>query len=462
METEQLYNLNWGLSSEARDPLLPWDFGFPSPPPQRPAQGEAGNGGNAMWADPQLDLLLSASSYPIPEPVGLPEAPEFEQNYPLQLFGGVVLENGLSGEIAENRDASALAGPNMPKRSVKTAAGDAVRKRGRPRKVFENGGVNPEERRRMQVRMAQRAYRSRKEANVSSLKDRINQLETAVKQMSTAVISFGDELVRSGALDTHPDLLRPLGNTVQACLALPAIPQLDSDSESQIELPDGSTHRKLLSIYPSPSSSGSESSDTMDILEFIDRLHVTCSYQAYLVCANPAVPLRRLERPFRMLLSLMPRAFVAEYFKDWLLARAGHKTLDHWDHIPFFQIGGAGTHYKPKSSVHYPFHRSQKSTAITDDLSQFPSDIQQELDDEWFDLGDLEGYLREKEVVFPAYIPAVTSVGLGEKGPSPNGASRLISTLVRGAICLGRSPGFRKCDVEKAVDEFIVSTADSS
>jgi hypothetical protein len=280
----------------------------------------------------------------------------------------------------------------------------------------------------MQVRMAQRAYRSRKEANVSSLKDRINQLETAVKQMSTAVISFGDELVRSGALDTHPDLLRPLGNTVQACLALPSIHQLDGSSDSQLELSDNSGQKKLLSIYPSPSSSSSEA-DTMDVLEFIDRLHVTCCYQAYLVTANPAVPLRRLEKPFRMLLSLMPRAFVAEYFKDWLLARAGHKSLDHWDHVPFFQIGGAGTHYSPKFGGHYPFHRSQKASTITDDLSQFPSDIQQELDDEWFDLGDLEGYLREREVVFPAYIPAVTSVGLGEKAPNATGASKLISSM---------------------------------
>ncbi|KAL2839341.1 hypothetical protein BJY01DRAFT_250520 [Aspergillus pseudoustus] len=469
METEQLYNLNWSLTTtDPRDPVLPWEFGFPSPPPQRPGPEQQGDNGGAaaMWADPELDLLLSASSYPMPEPVQLPEMQGFEQNEPLQLFGGVLLDNsGYPDEIAEAADASALSGPNgRPKRSTKTTAtatGDAVRKRGRPRKVFADGGINPEERRRMQVRMAQRAYRSRKEANVGLLKDRINQLETAVKQMSTAVISFGDELVRSGALDSHPDLLRPLGNTVQACLALPAIPQLDGDADSQLELPDGSMQRKLLPIYPSPSSSGSESSDTMDILEFIDRLHVTCSYQAYLVCANPAVPLRRLEKPFRMLLSLMPRAFVAEYFKDWLLARAGHKTLDHWDHIPFFQIGGAGTHYKTKTGGYYPFHRSQKPSRVTDDLSQFPSDIREQLDDEWFDLGDLEGYLREREIVFPAYIPAVTSVGLGEKSPSPNSASRLISALVRCAICLGRSPGFRKCDVETAVDEFQASMANS-
>ncbi|KAL2810065.1 hypothetical protein BJX63DRAFT_434588 [Aspergillus granulosus] len=464
METEQLYNLGWGLTSDPGDPLLPWEFGFPSPHPRRPGQEQTDNGGNAMWADPQLDLLLSASSYPIPEPMQFSGTQDFDQNDAVQLFGGVVLENGYpGGEIDESPDAPALAGPKQPKRATKaTAGGDSARKRGRPRKVITDGGVDPEERRRMQVRMAQRAYRSRKEANVSSLKDRINQLETAVKQMSTAVISFGDELVRSGALDTYPELLRPLGNTVQACLALPTIPQLEGDSDHQLELPDRSTQKKLLSIYPSPSSSGSESSDTMDILEFIDRLHVTCSYQAYLVCANPAVPLRQLEQPFRMLLSLMPRALVAEYFKDWLLARAGHKALDHWDHIPFFQIGGAGTHYAPQSRGYYPFHHSQKSSTITDDLSHFPSDIQQELDDEWFDLGDLEGYLREREIVFPAYIPAIASVGLGEKGPSPNRVSRLISALVRCAICLGRSPGFRKCDVEKAVDEFQASMADSS
>lgn len=239
--------------------------------------------------------------------------------------------------------------------------------------------------------------------------------------MSTSVISFGDDLVRSGALDSHPDLLRPLGNTVQACLALPALPH--GESGYQIEDANSTAKKKRIG-YMAPS--GSE-----EISEFIDRLHVTCSYQAYLVCANPAVPARRIERPFRILLSLMPRMFVAELFKDWLLARAGHKTLDHWDHIPFFRIGGAGTHYPASRNLHFPFPTHQGSSAIEEDVSRFTSDLQDELDDEWFDLGDLQGYLQERQVAFPASSMPSDAILLGQKEQDPASVSRFMQSMLR-------------------------------
>lgn len=250
--------------------------------------------------------------------------------------------------------------------------------------------------------------------------------------MSTSVISFGDDVVRSGALDSHPDLLRPLGNTVQACLALPALPL--GESGYQIEDAD-STGKKKKKRIGYPTSSTAQGSETMEISEFIDRLHVTCSYQAYLVCANPAVPTRRIERPFRILLSLMPRMFVAELFKDWLLARAGHKTLDHWDHIPFFRIGGAGTHYPSSGNLHFPFP-THGSSAVEEDLSRFAADLQDELEDEWFDLGDLQGYLHERQVVFPASSMPAGAIFLGQKEQDPASVSRLMQGMIRLSFCV--------------------------
>ncbi|KAL4913322.1 hypothetical protein BDW62DRAFT_192802 [Aspergillus aurantiobrunneus] len=392
----------------------------------------------------------------MPEPPLLQDDQELDQNGPGPLYGGLILhqDDTASQNVGiEPPDESTTVSPK--RRSSKT--GEAARKRGRPRKLIDNTGVSPDERRRMQVRMAQRAYRSRKDANVSSLKDRINQLETAVRQMSTAVISFGDDLVRSGALGSHPDLLKPLGNTVQACLALPALPHGDFDYQDEAA---ESTAGRKKRIPPSPS--GSEGAETMEIAEFIDRLHVTCSYQAYLVCANPAVPSRRIERPFRILLSLMPRAFVAEFFKDWLLARAGQKTLDHWDHIPFFRLGGAGTHYPVSGNMHFPFPTRQGSFAVEEDVLRFPFDVQKDLEDEWFDLRDLQGYLRERQTVFPASATPMSTIGSGLKEQATNGVSRLMQRLVKGAICLGRSPGFRRRDVEAAVDEFVASQGNAS
>ncbi|KAL4909536.1 hypothetical protein BDW74DRAFT_146774 [Aspergillus multicolor] len=460
METEFYNTINWALTTDPTDALFPWDV---SP---RSAAPEASRWGDL---DPQLGQLLSASSYPLPEPQGPLQTQAEAYNNQVPLFGGLVLDNdnlSSTDSSVQSTEFPATTAYRPPQRTSRTTATEPTRKRGRPRKLIDDAGVNPEERRRTQVRMAQRAYRSRKEASVSSLKDRINQLETAMKQISTAVISFGDDLVRSGALDTHPDLLKPLGNTVQACLALPVIPNSTMDTNYQLDLPG--RNKGLLASSPD-SAHISEGETPMSIPTFIDRLHVTCSYQAYLVTANSSIPQRRIERPFRILLSLMPRTFVAEFFKDWLLARAGHKTMAHWEHIPFFRLGGAGTHYPSPANVHHPFpaHRSGSSSPnahVQEDVAAFTSDMSdEEIEDVWFDLGDLQGYLVECGVVLPEYSVEVSMVGLGvgvkekDKGSGATRVSRLMQSLVRCAICLGRSPGFRRRDVEAAVDAFMAA-----
>ncbi|KAL4928789.1 uncharacterized protein BDV17DRAFT_263580 [Aspergillus undulatus] len=456
METEFYSSLSWALTMDPAESLSPGPWETPSQLRQQ---------GNETWADPQLDLdlLLSASSYPIPEPQPLSPLPQNEgepekdSSDASLLYGGVVVSQN-SAETRSDPTSGVPSTPNALKHRI-SKPGEPVRKRGRPRKLIEDGADNPEERRRTQVRMAQRAYRSRKEANISQLKDRIYQLETAVKQMSTSVISFGDDLVRSGALDSHPELLKPLGNTVQACLALPALPQSESEyqmEEASTSSSKSSQRKRLTSANRFPST---PQSPTMDIPEFIDRLHITCSYQAYLVCANPSIPQRHLERPFRILLSLMPRAFVAEFFKDWLLAKAGHKTLEHWAHIPFFRIGGAGTHYPTTGNVYHPFRTHRSKPLVEEDVSRFAftDEMGEELEDVWYDMGDLQGYLREREIRFPASAPAMSSLGVCQKEQGANSVARLMQRLVRGAICLGRSPGFRRRDVETAVGEFVAS-----
>ncbi|KAL6236696.1 hypothetical protein BDW75DRAFT_206281 [Aspergillus navahoensis] len=464
MEKEFYNSVNWALTTDPTDALFPWDLGVDRDGPPQSTQAEAEAGARA-WGD--LDQLLSATSYPVPEPPLQTQA-ETKYNSLLPLYGGLLVDNdNLSSTDSGNQLTSTdefttatvrASGPGP--RPPKQRPSEPARKRGRPRKLIEDGGVNPEERRRTQVRIAQRAYRSRKEASVSSLKDRISKLEAAMKQISTAVISFGGDLVRSGALDTHPELLKPLGSTVQACLALPVIPHRETVADYGFENPG---HRRGM-LPPSSSSSSDDTTGqtmAMSIPEFVDRLHITCSYQAYLFTANPSIPQRRIERPFRILLNLMPRAFVAEFFKDWLLARAGHKSMDHWEHIPFFRIGGAGTHYPaPSENVHHPFPDARSLVSAQKDVSAFTVDMGDEVEDVWFDLGDLQGYLTERGVVFPAFGPGaeLASLGPGLKEQGTTDVARLMRSLVRAAVCLGRSPGFRRRDVERAVDAFLASS----
>ncbi|QMW31759.1 hypothetical protein G4B84_007140, partial [Aspergillus flavus NRRL3357] len=72
--------------------------------------------------------------------------------------------------------------------SAKTAKVPS-RKRGRPRKALGTRmDKNKKDRRRTQVRLAQRAYRSRKEANVEFLNKRAAQLEAAAQKMGEAAL----------------------------------------------------------------------------------------------------------------------------------------------------------------------------------------------------------------------------------------------------------------------------------
>jgi hypothetical protein len=82
------------------------------------------------------------------------------------------------------------------------------KKRGRPQKVQD--AQTPAERRRAQVRLAQRAYRSRQEATVSQLKNRIVEMESVIETMTEAFLAFSDRLMQSGVLNASPDIAQSL------------------------------------------------------------------------------------------------------------------------------------------------------------------------------------------------------------------------------------------------------------
>lgn len=284
----------------------------------------------------------------------------------------------------------------------------------------------------MQIRLAQRAYRSRKEANITSLKGRISQLEATLEKMSSAVVSFSDNLVQSGALSSHPDIASHLRDTVQTCLALAKEASKDSEPES----PDTSSHGEdttsSTSVGPdgapidqntSPSTHAEQATppesgppkpispplseplepSAMEISLFIEQLHLACVYQGYLVLSNPSVPMSRIERPFRFLFTLMDRPHLTAAFEALLHAKLSQKRLEEcYAGVPFFKLGGAGTHYARSTGQaqegEKPLCRYQQWTTIHDPLARFSPDIRQEMEGDWFDMQDLAGYLREKGV----------------------------------------------------------------
>ncbi|KAL6230666.1 hypothetical protein BDW75DRAFT_222046 [Aspergillus navahoensis] len=465
---------NNGAASDTDVALLPWDEIYRKACLSSNVRSSLWKNDENPLAMSQVNSVLSAASYFYPEPHGSSGEPEPSL---LQVYGGTLLDNTQRSPTLPSDGAH----PKSDQQPVKLSGNASVstkrslKSRGRPRKTAASPqGENPDERRRTQIRLAQRAYRSRKEANVSFLKNRLSLLETALEKISSSVLSFSGEVILSGALKTHPNLTYPLRDTVQTCLTLvkeatsdnadqetlEALPQSEesfssSAADTATYLSPGIPRDRVMTSTPTtdavwnladiewPKDLPGIPADMshMDVSVFIERLLFTCLYQGFLALADQSIPTTRLEAPFRLLLSRMDRNRILSYFSAALHARVTQQRLEEWADIPFFSLGGAGTHYpRPTSSI--------PSTIVRDPLAAFSTAIKEELDGDWFDIQDLEGYLREKRVHLRESPPV-------SKRRSPAQASvnvaRLLPALVNKAVCLGGTPGFRRRDVDKAL-----------
>ncbi|CAK7231235.1 hypothetical protein SBRCBS47491_007862 [Sporothrix bragantina] len=124
------------------------------------------------------------------------------------------------------------------------AEGDKKRARGRPR--IDAKDVTAADRRRTQIRLAQRAYRSRKEKAIVSLEKRVTALKEANEAMSTAFMALHDFAVERGLLDTHPDLAQQLRQTTEVFLEMArqssadeAMDDNDEEEQQKYQAKDG-------------------------------------------------------------------------------------------------------------------------------------------------------------------------------------------------------------------------------
>ncbi|EMD59622.1 hypothetical protein COCSADRAFT_175469 [Bipolaris sorokiniana ND90Pr] len=93
------------------------------------------------------------------------------------------------------------------KRSRTSNSGDngaGKKTRGRPR--VDTQDATAADRRRTQIRLAQRAYRQRKETTIASLKKQTTQLHSIIEQMNSSFHRLTESTLRSGLLQLNPDL----------------------------------------------------------------------------------------------------------------------------------------------------------------------------------------------------------------------------------------------------------------
>lgn len=264
--------------------------------------------------------------------------------------------------------------------------------------------------------------------------------------MNSLVESLGDQLARSNALALQPHLESSLRNTVATCASLAK--EVDKSKldghllspQSRIHHEDSSHRqrdqaillsptspmhvpypevpnatgapRSLMPLPPFPSNVSSSlppstTTSPVELSTFINQLRLACAYNAFETLSDPTVTLDTVRNKFRFLLSLMSREHLTSYYKASLQAQIDRSALKPWEAVPFFGLGGAGSQYSRQSSSTPPSGPAKDSAQrdwplVGDPLLAFSAQIRESLDDTWFDVRDLEGYLREKEVYLVA------------------------------------------------------------
>ncbi|OGE48009.1 hypothetical protein PENARI_c034G05584 [Penicillium arizonense] len=94
---------------------------------------------------------------------------------------------------------------------------DRVRKKERPRKPDSQQVL---ERRREQLRTAQKAYRTRKENTITNLQDRVQELEGGIEQLSQSFLTFSNLLLETGLLRNRSHVTSALRKITQQQLSL--------------------------------------------------------------------------------------------------------------------------------------------------------------------------------------------------------------------------------------------------
>ncbi|KAM0202521.1 hypothetical protein ACHAPA_008916 [Fusarium lateritium] len=107
------------------------------------------------------------------------------------------------------------------------------RSRGRPR--LDTKDETAQDRRRTQIRLAQRAYRNRKDTAIISLEDKVKDLEDANENMSKEFMNFFDFVLSQGMLEGAPEVARRLNDTTRKFLSLTSKSAEDSSRDDSNE-----------------------------------------------------------------------------------------------------------------------------------------------------------------------------------------------------------------------------------
>ncbi|ESZ98917.1 hypothetical protein SBOR_0775 [Sclerotinia borealis F-4128] len=123
---------------------------------------------------------------------------------------------------------------------------EEARKKARGRPRVDTKDETAADRRRTQIRMAQRAYRHRKETTISSLEKQVQELRGTNEEMNNIFINLYDFAISKGLLQREPEFGQQLQSTTEQFLVLAKQSASDDNSRDGGDSPDKITHEPHL------------------------------------------------------------------------------------------------------------------------------------------------------------------------------------------------------------------------
>ncbi|KAF9886723.1 hypothetical protein FE257_011100 [Aspergillus nanangensis] len=380
----------------------------------------------------------------------------------------IIQERVKSGEEQPLNVVELPSNPMMPRRSKRA---------GRPRLDDTSNAILSGDRR-TQVRRAQHTYRRRKEA---TFRDAIARAEQLQVRMRTA----GEEAARLSELATHaqlhvahPDIDGRLKRLLEIFAdfdkpidpAFPVSTRSSSHTPARQEpVPNVQVDKSCQEYSLPPPLLARRCTYAFQEVRFARQLQRYCLEHAYRLFTESHSDPREIHRVFRLVPCVRAPSKTQPRFRDLLMG--GRTDSLEVSGLPFYSIGGAGTHFPDldkEGNAIYPAN-SRMPRRILGTLpyvQEGAMGIEHALEayglgGEWFDSRDVEGYLSLHGVninggLTPTlHIPreaAENSVGQ----PYIVDIEGFFSRLLSGLVILGRAPGFRKTDVRHGVPGVVV------
>ncbi|RAH86625.1 hypothetical protein BO86DRAFT_353145 [Aspergillus japonicus CBS 114.51] len=347
----------------------------------------------------------------------------------------------------------------------------SVRRVGRPR-IEANGPAILSEDRRTQVRRAQKTYRLKKEAVFRQTLARVTDLEEKLRRLSDQVASTCEAATEARLQLSHPDIYARLTQIRGVLIEQDILGYNFDQSKSSREIQQGSFSppRRRQHSLPRPISTKAHTYSFQEG-RFARRLQRYCLEHAFNLFIDPRSNPQQVYRVFRLVPCIQDKAKMQPRFEQ--LLRGGAESPLEVPGLPFYGVGGAGTHYPDKDELGTPIHPKNMRmprrvlgilpSSGSGDESTSLGDRARLLEicglgGQWFDSRDVEGYLTQHGAdlqrlsLFPTVRIAKEPLRRmrSNYGLYALNVEKFLWRLAHGFVILGRAPGFRMIDVNAA------------